>query len=219
MIGNFGDAEVYSFHATKILNTFEGGAIVTNDDELAEKARLMNNFGFVDLDDVKYLGTNGKMSEIAGAMGLTLLEGLDEFIATNYQNYQRYREGLAGVPGLRLLEYDERERCNYQYVVVEVDERVAGVTRDELMEGLWRENVRARRYFYPGCHRMEPYRSHFPHAGLVLPHTERIAGRVLVLPTGTAVDPEQVGEICALVRHLVEAAAEAPPETAAAMLG
>ncbi len=74
MIGNFGDAEVFSFHATKFFNTFEGGAVVTNDDELADKMRLMRNFGFAGYDNVIYLGTNGKMTEISAAMGLTGLE-------------------------------------------------------------------------------------------------------------------------------------------------
>ncbi len=77
MIGGFGDAETFSFHATKFINTFEGGAVVTNNDGLAEKMRLMKNFGFSGLDNVIYIGTNGKMSEIAAAMGLTSLEDMD----------------------------------------------------------------------------------------------------------------------------------------------
>src|SRR6185369_3387994 len=79
MIGGFGDAEVFSFHATKFFNTFEGGAVTTNDDDLAEKIRLMKNFGFAGYDQVIYLGTNGKMSEVSAAMGLTSLESLDDF--------------------------------------------------------------------------------------------------------------------------------------------
>jgi dTDP-4-amino-4,6-dideoxygalactose transaminase len=90
MIGGFGDAEVFSFHATKFFNTFEGGAVTTNDDELAEKIRLMKNFGFAGYDQVIYIGTNGKMSEISAAMGLTSLESLDDFIRTNHRNYQQY---------------------------------------------------------------------------------------------------------------------------------
>src|SRR4029079_16863711 len=79
MIGSFGNAEVFSFHATKFLNTFEGGAIVTNNDELAAKIRLMKNFGFSGYDNVIYIGTNGKMNEMCAAMGVTSLESLDEF--------------------------------------------------------------------------------------------------------------------------------------------
>jgi dTDP-4-amino-4,6-dideoxygalactose transaminase len=94
MVGNFGQAEVFSFHATKFLNTFEGGAVVTNDDELAEKIRLMKNFGFAGYDNVIYIGTNGKMNEISAAMGLTNLESLDELIETNRCNYRQYQQGL-----------------------------------------------------------------------------------------------------------------------------
>src|SRR6185295_16920096 len=94
MIGSFGEAEVFSFHATKIMHTFEGGAIVTNNDELAEKLRLMQNFGFRGYDTVIYLGINGKMSEVAAAMGLTNLENLDELIACNHANYRAYTRHL-----------------------------------------------------------------------------------------------------------------------------
>src|SRR5205823_10602842 len=88
MIGGFGDAEIFSFHATKFVNTFEGGAIVTNDSELAAKLRLMRNFGFAGLDTVTSLGTNGTMSEASAAMGLTSLESLEEFVTVNYRNYK-----------------------------------------------------------------------------------------------------------------------------------
>jgi len=201
MIGNFGDAEVFSFHATKFFNTFEGGAVVTNDDQLADRLRFMRNFGFAGYDDVDYVGTNGKMTEICAAMGLTSLESLDEFIAINYRNYKAYERELADIPGLKLFHYDESEKRNYQYIIVEVDEAEAGVSRDQLVEFLHAHNVLARRYFYPGCHRMEPYRSYFPHAGLLLPETEKLTQRVMSLPTGTAVDEQTVHLVCDMIRH------------------
>lgn len=201
MIGNFGAAEVFSFHATKFFNTFEGGAVVTNDDELATKIRLMTNFGFSGYDNVIYVGTNGKMSEISAAMGLTGLESLNAFIAANRRNYAAYRVGLQDVPGLQLIVYNKAERNNYQYVIVEVDESVTGISRDALVRVLHAENVLARRYFYPGCHEMEPYKSHFPHAGLLLPETERLTQRVMSLPTGTAVGEEEIAAVCAII-HL-----------------
>jgi len=204
MIGSFGDAEVFSFHATKFLNTFEGGAVTTNDDDLAARIRLMKNFGFTGYDNVIYVGTNGKMSEISAAMGLTGLESMEEFIATNRSNYLKYKTELDGIPGIKLITYDEHERNNYQYIVLEIDEDVAGISRDLLVDVLHAENVLVRRYFYPGCHRMEPYRSHFPHAGLVLPETERLVQRVITLPTGTAVKPNDIGKICQIIRLVVE---------------
>jgi dTDP-4-amino-4,6-dideoxygalactose transaminase len=103
VIGGFGDLEVFSFHATKVMNSFEGGAVVTNDDLLARTVRLMKNFGFTNYDEVSHLGTNGKMSEVAAAMGVTSLDALDEFIATNRHNYGQYRSGLAAIPGLHLV--------------------------------------------------------------------------------------------------------------------
>jgi dTDP-4-amino-4,6-dideoxygalactose transaminase len=203
MIGGFGDAEVLSFHATKFINTLEGGAVLTNDDDLATKIRLMKNFGFGGLDNVVYIGTNGKMNEVSAAMGLTSLESLDEFVAVNCRNYKLYQQKLAEIPGVRLLTYDETERNNYQYIVLEVDEAMTGVSRDQMAEILNAENVIARRYFYPGCHRMEPYRSYFPHAGLLLPETERALKRVLTLPTGTAIGPGEIHQICQIIRLVV----------------
>lgn len=203
MIGNFGDAEVFSFHATKFLNSLEGGAVVTNDDDLATKVRLMRNFGFEDYDKVIYIGTNGKMNEMSAAMGLTSLESIDEFVSINYQNYKQYQQELRGIPGVQQVIYDETEKCNYQYIVLEIDEDLAGISRDQLVDILWAENVIARRYFYPGCHRMEPYRSYYPNAGLLLPETERLVTRLLSLPTGTAVSPETISRICHIIRVAV----------------
>jgi len=204
MIGNFGDAEVFSFHATKFFNTFEGGAVATNNDNLANKIRLMKNFGFAGYDNVVYIGINGKMSEVSAAMGLTGLESLDEFIAINRRNYKQYEEELADLPGVKLVTYDEAEKCNYQYIILEIDETITNLSRDQLQEILWAENVLARRYFFPGCHRMEPYYSYFPFAGLLLPQTERLANRVLSLPTGTAVGPDEIHTICEIIRFAMQ---------------
>jgi len=203
-IGNFGCAEVLSFHATKILNAGEGGAVVTNDDALAARIRLMKKFGFSDYDKVIHLGTNGKMSELSAAMGLTNLESLEEFIRVNRVNFETYRNHLAGIRGLSLLDYDDQDSPNYHYVVAEINAAEMGLARDQLLSVLHAENVLARRYFYPGVHRMEPYRSHFPEASTLLPHTEAVAGRVLVLPTGTAVTPADIEQICAIIRSALE---------------
>jgi dTDP-4-amino-4,6-dideoxygalactose transaminase len=200
MIGGFGTAEVLSFHATKFLNSFEGGAIVTTDADFAQVARLMRNHGFADYDVVTHIGTNGKLSEVAAAMGLTSLESSAEFVAANRRNHGEYRTGLAAVEGVDLLAYDDSESCNWQYAVIVVDDD-APLSRDELQRVLWAENVRARRYFYPGCHRMEPYRSLFPEAAARLPQTERVARRVLALPTGTSVGPEAIATVTALIRR------------------
>ncbi|CAN5610080.1 aminotransferase class I/II-fold pyridoxal phosphate-dependent enzyme [soil metagenome] len=207
MIGSFGDAEVFSFHATKFINSFEGGAIVTNSDELAHRARLMRNFGFVGYDEVDHIGINGKMTEISAAMGLTSLESLDEIVAANRRNHYAYARGLRDVPGITLVTYDEAERCNYQYAVILVDPRAAGLERDQIYRLLHAENVVARRYFHPGCHRLEPYRSSQPSAGQRLPVTERVSGEVLALPTGSTVREEDVDRVCSVLRMAVQESA------------
>lgn len=204
MLGSFGNAEIFSFHPTKFFNTSEGGSIVTNDDALARKIRLMKNFGFSGyLDDVIYVGTNGKMNEFSALTGLTNLESMDEFISVNRRNYELYTYELSNIPGITQIMYDQQEKNNYQYIVLEIDESVTGVTRDQLVDILRADNVLARRYFYPGCHRMEPYRSYFPHAGLVLPETEKLVQRVLSLPTGTAVGADEIQKICQIIRLAV----------------
>jgi dTDP-4-amino-4,6-dideoxygalactose transaminase len=203
MIGNFGACEVFSFHATKFFNTFEGGAVVTNDDKLAETMRLMRNFGFSGLDNVIHPGTNGKMIEIAAAMGLVNFEAIDQVIDANRRNHQIYRKELAGLTGIELLYFNESERNNFQYVVLEVGADCP-VSRDQVIAALHAENVRARKYFWPGCHRMKPYRDLYPHAGLLLPNTERVAARVVVLPTGTTMDAKMVQTVTQIIRVLVE---------------
>ena len=200
MIGGFGDTEILSFHATKFFNTFEGGAILTNDDNLNKKARLMKDFGFESYDNVVSIGTNGKMSEVSAAMGLTGLESLEEFVEVNYRNYKKYRQEIYDIHGIRLMPYDENERCNFQYIVVTIDERKTNVSRDELVRILHAENILARRYYYPGCHRMEPYKSDPINGNLSLPETEKLAEQVLVLPTGTAINEDDITRICQIIR-------------------
>lgn len=203
MIGQFGDAEVFSFHATKLVNSLEGGAVVTNNDELAEKIRLMKNFGFAGEDDVTYIGTNGKMNEVSAAMGLSSLEEIDHFIEINRRNYHHYREQLDGLAGIRLLPYSGAEPCSYPYITLEIDEPRTKLSRDELQQTLRAENVLARRYFYPSCHRMEPYRSYFPNSYLLLKNTEYFMQRVLSLPTGTAISPDDIENVCDIIHCAV----------------
>jgi dTDP-4-amino-4,6-dideoxygalactose transaminase len=202
-IGNFGDAEVFSFHATKVMNAFEGGAICTNDAGLANQLRLMRNFGFTGYDSVEVGGTNAKMTEVSAAMGITSLESIDAFIDANHRNHRLYREQLAGVPGLRVVAYPDGERSNYQYVIVEVDAEQTGVSRDLLVRVLHAENILARRYFYPGCHQMKPYAER-ANGRAEMPNTEHLAARAMALPTGTTIGPEDIAAICTLIRLSLE---------------
>lgn len=202
-IGGFGRCEVLSFHATKVFNTFEGGAVVTDDDELAEIMRLMRNFGFAGFDDVVHPGTNGKMTEINAAMGLVNLASMPGFVAANRHHHAAYRQALDGVAGLSVLDYSPVDEPNYQYVVVEVGEPYpAG--RDALVAALQAENIRARKYFWPGCHGMKPYRDLYPTAGDHLPATKSVAARVVVLPTGATLSDEDVAAVASVCRVMGE---------------
>lgn len=203
-IASFGEASVFSFHATKFFNTFEGGAIATNDDGLAEVARLMRNFGFQGVDEVGHAGTNGKMTEICAAMGLVNLSDVTGFMRINRTNFEAYSEGLRDVYGVRLVTPPDDCVSNYQYVVLELSDW-GPVERDGLVDLLVSNNVIARRYFWPGAHRMEPYRTTDHLAGRHLPNTEHVSDRVIVLPTGQGVSVAEVDLICKLIRQTVAA--------------
>ena len=199
-VGSMGRAEVFSFHATKFVNAFEGGAVVTHDEDLARSLRQLRNFGFDSSGEVCRWGTNAKMSEVAAAMGLTSLESQDEFLQVNQSHDRRYRKFLAGVEGLEWLHPVAKERSNHQYVVLRINR--CGLERDTLMRLLTAENVFARRYFYPGVHRMEPYRTLSPAASL--PVTEQLLSQTLCLPTGTGMSDEDVEQVCHLIRWILE---------------
>jgi dTDP-4-amino-4,6-dideoxygalactose transaminase len=197
-IGGNGLCEVFSFHATKVFNTFEGGAVATNDAALADKVRLLQNFGFQAEDHVIALGINGKMPEINAAMGLVNLEHLDSFVAVNRGHYGVYARQLKPLPGIRLIDYSASNANNYHYIIIDVDATEFGASRDQLRDYLRQHNVLARRYFTPGCHRMAPYQGV---ESWHLPHTEAVCERLLALPNGTQLSAAMVQHICDLIRH------------------
>ncbi|WP_308403043.1 aminotransferase class I/II-fold pyridoxal phosphate-dependent enzyme [Streptomyces sp. BV286] len=205
-VGGFGAAEVYSFHATKFVNSFEGGAIVTRDAEFAERCRELRNFGITASGEIRSGGTNAKMNEAAAAMGLTSLEVMGELMDINTLNHRRYEKGLEGLAGVRVRGQAEGERANHQYLVIEIDASAAGIHRDEVHAALGAQNVLSRRYFHPSCHQVEPYRSDpARHAPRPLPRAEALAERVLALPTGSAVGPSEIDKVCDIVRRCVSA--------------
>lgn len=192
-LGSFGLASALSFHATKFVNSAEGGAIITNDAPLAQRLRLSRNFGFSGPDAVVAWGTNAKMSEVHAAIGITSLEAMEEIVAHNRAIHAVYAEALDGIAGVTLMHPPPGVETNAQYVVLDVAQR------DRVLEALHRENVFARRYFWPGVHRMEPYcheRQRFE-----LQVTEHVAAGSLVLPTGTAVSEAAAREVARLVRE------------------
>ncbi len=195
-----GDAHVFSLHATKIASGFEGGVVTTNSDLLAHRLRALRNFGFAGYDDVRALGTNAKMSEISAAMALCSMDGIAETLDANRRNDRLYREAFGDLEGIRLFAPRCAQSSNFQYLVAQIDESAFGIGRDALMAALWAEGVRARRYFFPGCHWSEPYRWECPDAPDHLPVTERLCREVLVFPTGPNVSPEAIEAIGDVVR-------------------
>lgn len=203
-LGGSGRAEVFSIHATKLLNGFEGGYVTTNDDGLADLLRWQRNFslpalrppGAADADHV--IGLNAKLNELHAAMALCSLERLDGVIDRNRRRYKAYREHCVRIPGVSVLPYldDHAERRNYQIVILDIADAF-GCTRDHLLAVLRAEGCAIGPYYSPPLHRWAPARE-LPD----LPVTDHLAGRLLQLPVGEMVDHrdiERLGELLAFV--------------------
>ncbi|MFZ3152366.1 DegT/DnrJ/EryC1/StrS family aminotransferase [Pseudomonas sp.] len=206
-VGNFGALEVFSFHATKVLSAAEGGCVCTNDDELAARLRnIRSSYGAGHPVHVSRTA-NGRMSEAQAAIALLSLDNFAPTLECNRSIFAAYRETLAGLPGLRLIEPQAVSATNYQYVVCEIDAERFGLSRDQLQAVLRAENVLARRYFYPGIHRCTPYDELYPQAGERLPVTEALCAKVLQLPIGQPIDAAGARRIGQIIRAAQEQAA------------
>lgn len=204
MIGGLGDAEVLSFHATKIFQTFEGGAILTNNSKLAAKLRLLKNFGFTGMDRVGHLGINAKMNEVSAAYGLSLLPYMPETIARCKTVQLKYRALLSGLKGVTFFETGPDVNNNGQYVVTFINADDFGLSRDQLWAYLWSKGVETRRYFYPGAHMCEPYRSHTPWFKSLLSVTNKTCSSVLCLPSYFDLGDEDIESVSSLIREASE---------------
>lgn len=180
-VGTNGNAEVFSLHATKIANSFEGGVITTNDDDLAYTCRLMRNYGFTGYGETATYGINAKMSDVHAAMGVVSLSNLDDFIDWNKWVYGQYKMRLRDM-------IVDGEDGNYHYVVAMVDDA------EGLAAHLHKRGVLVRRYFHPGCHNLIPYLGMYP--SLSLPNTEELCRKVVCLPTGTSINEEDIERVC-----------------------
>jgi dTDP-4-amino-4,6-dideoxygalactose transaminase len=200
-IAQFGDLSMFSFHATKIFHSIEGGMLTFRDGEYQRLFGYLKNFGFESETEVVMPGTNAKMNEFQALMGLLLLGHMDEMIEKRRIINERYRERLALIPGIRLVSRPlGTVRYNYAYMPVEVEEIELGRTRDQLYSTLREYNVLARRYFYPLVPDFPCYR------GLVaserLPIARRVASRILTLPIYSDLALDDVDRICDIIEHI-----------------
>lgn len=194
-VGNFGDASMFSFHATKVYHTIEGGGVAFADERLGIRLDYLKNFGIVDKETVKYAGGNAKMNEFQAVMGLCNLRHLDEEIAKRKRVTERYRSRLSGVEGIRLMKPQEGVSPNYAYFPVIFDGYAAG--RDEIYERLAGQGIGARKYFYPLISNYECYRDQYD--SQETPAAAYLADRVLTLPCYAELAGDEVDRICDVI--------------------
>ena len=179
-IGTFGNASTFSFHATKVFNTIEGGAVCYHDPEIGDRLYKLKNFGIKNEEVVDGIGANAKMNEFQAAMGICNLRHVDEEIDKRRHIVECYREHLEHVPGIQLNVQQKDIKSNYAYFPIIVDEKVYGYTRDDICEALKQKNIYARKYFYPITNAFDCYRGRFDVTRT--PVAQKLSKQVLTLP-------------------------------------
>jgi len=198
-VGGFGNAEIFSLHASKLLNGFEGGYITTNNADLARKLALMRGFGFAGMDNIVVPGgMNAKLNEIHASMALASLDDVEEQVRLNSQRYRTYKISLALIPGIRLLEFDERYRSGYKNIVIELLDEWP-LSRKDTIDILNAEKVLVRAYYSPPLHHRPMA---YPHVPGDLPLTDRLAEGYLNLPCGHLVSTDDIADIVEMLRFI-----------------
>ena len=195
--GTFGDASMFSFHATKVFNTIEGGAVCFHDDSLVQKLNDLKNFGIHGPEEVAYIGGNAKMNEFCAAMGICNLRHLNEEIAKRKAVVERYRSHLEGVAGIKLAPIQPDVEPNYAYFPAVFDKAVFGADRDEVFAVLAENGIGARKYFYPLTNTFDCYKGQFSAENT--PVALDISLRVLTLPLYADLAMEEVDKICSVI--------------------
>lgn len=198
---SFGDASMYSFHATKVFNTIEGGAVCFRDPALKSRLNQWKNFGITGPETTEFVGGNAKMNEFVAAMGICNLRHLGDEIEKRKKVDQRYRERLDGIPGIQLDVTQSGVKHNYAYFPIVVDEKAAGCTRDDIFKALDENGIGARKYFYPLTSMYQCYEGMFD-AGKT-PVALAISKRVLTLPIYADLSMEDVDRICDVVANCI----------------
>lgn len=194
-ISNYGDASMFSFHATKVFNTIEGGAIAYRDKELSKILYDLKNFGITGLESVEYIGGNAKMNEFQAAMGICNLRNIDKEIEKRKIIVERYRERLNGIDGIKICKPQDGVVSNYAYFPVVFDNYK--MTRDEVFRKLKDKNIMARKYFYPLTSSFECYKDRFNVEET--PVAQYIGDRVITLPLYSDLSLSDVDKICDIV--------------------
>lgn len=195
-IGNYGDMSMFSFHATKVFNSIEGGGVAYNCNEYEKQLNLLKNFGITGPETAEEVGMNAKMNEFQAAMGLCNLRHVDCEIEKRKKIVEIYRKRLSNVKGIKLSKIQENVKTNYAYFPVVFEEEF-GKTRDEVMEELARYNIFTRKYFYPLTTDYESYRNNYDSSNT--PVAQYISNRVLTLPLFADLSIDKVNEICDIV--------------------
>ncbi len=196
-IGSFGDVSCFSFHATKVFNTIEGGAVCFRDKAFGEEIYNLKNFGIRGPEEVVGVGANAKMNEFCAAMGLCNLRNVDSEIAKRKRIVERYREHLGSVNGIKLCKNQDGVVPNYAYFPVVFEEKVFGKSRDEISDKLAAEGIFSRKYFYPLTNAFDCYKDKFNAADT--PKALEISKRVLTLPLYADLSLEDVDRICNII--------------------
>lgn len=200
-IGSFGQAEVFSLHASKLLNGFEGGYVTTNDGALARELALLHGFGFEGPDNIVFPGgLNAKLNEIHAAMALASLDDLEAQVDRNRERYHTYQHSLAEIAGLRLLAFDEAEKTSYKNIVIELLPAWP-LSRADTLRILNTENILARAYYSPPLHRKAMA---YPHIECDLPITDQLAERFVLLPCGHFVTESDIKAIVTLLKFMAD---------------
>ena len=196
-IGSFGDISMFSFHATKVFNTIEGGGLAYNNSELRDKLEKLKNFGINGPEKVEYVGINAKMNEFQAAMGLCNLRHIDSELEKRKKVYNRYIERLSNVKGIKLPIKQDKVKQNYAYLPVVFDKEIFGKSRDEVKEQLEKENIFTRKYFYPVINDYDCYSNIYDSNDT--PIAKKISERVLTLPMYANLKIDDVDRICDII--------------------
>lgn len=198
-VSSFGDMTMFSFHATKLFNTIEGGALAFNDDNLRGKLDLLKNFGLLNSEEVVLSGLNAKMNEIQAGVGLEVLKMVPDERAKRHELKKAYEQHLAGIPGIRIITNLESEFSSYQYFVIEIDEADFGRSRDWVHKEFGKYNVFPRKYFYPLCSDFEWYKELESAQPSKLPIAHDKVEKALSLPFYGALEVQEVIDICGIL--------------------